>query len=603
MIPFKYSFLSAGSAKFKGAVNDAVDFTLDHQLLNRDTWKAFVEVYRHDSDTEDLGWRNEYWGKMMRGACLTYMYNGNEELYSVLEESVRDLLSVKPADGAYTTYSARTRFDAWDLWGRKYILTGLSHFYAICKSAELKKEILSAMKLHADNIIENIGEGKKNITECTRHWLGVNSCSILEPFVELYKLTDEKKYLDFAEYIIGTGGCSGDNLIELAYENKLMPYEYPETKAYETMSFFEGVLAYYEVTGKEYYFEAVRRFIDAVAETDITIIGCSGCTHELFDHSAAMQTEYSDGIMQETCVTVTWMRVNARLFMLTGEEKYLDRIETAGYNALYGAMNTHELEQKDMWSGESLPPLPFDSYSPLFANKRGRGIGGLKHFSFGGHYGCCACIASAGTALMPLTTAVRSEDRLVISSYQNGEISVLSPGGNKVDIKTETDYPAGFNSVISVSAKYDESFDISFRIPGFVGSVEIFENNTALNIQPDNYKNGYFTIHKNWNGECTIIIKGKFEIKKEQLNGKSALTFGTLVLARDSAKEVDGADLKAPVALPDLSEIKAEEPENDELCRFSFTDCEGHKVILTDYASCGKNWLGEKTEITVWMDN
>ena len=110
-----------------------------------------------------------------------------------------------------------------------------------------------------------------------------------------------------------------------------MPFQYPEVQAYETMSFFEGALAYYEVTGEEKYFDAVTKFADAVLKSDITIIGSAGCTHELFDNSAEKQTdEVQVGtIMQETCVTVTWMRLQERLLRLTGNEMYAENIETA----------------------------------------------------------------------------------------------------------------------------------------------------------------------------------------------------------------------------------------------------------------------------------
>lgn len=119
-----------------------------------------------------------------------------------------------------------------------------------------------------------------------------------------------------------------------------MPYEYPEVKAYETI-FFEGLLTYYELTGKERYFKAFKNFVEAVNDTDITIIGCAGCTHELFDHSKLKQATYSEGIMQETCVTVTWMRMMIQLHLPTGEEKYFHRMEQSAYNSLYGSVNDH----------------------------------------------------------------------------------------------------------------------------------------------------------------------------------------------------------------------------------------------------------------------
>ena len=56
--------------------------------------------------------------------------------------------------------------------------------------------------------------------------------------------------------------------------------------------------------------------------------------------------------MQETCVTVTWMRVNRRLFELTGDAKYMHRFEISGYNALYGSLNTEMNKQMNMFTKE-----------------------------------------------------------------------------------------------------------------------------------------------------------------------------------------------------------------------------------------------------------
>ena len=75
-----YSSGDKGYAKYEGVADRYVKFTEEHQLLDKETWRRFVEVFRHDSDDFDRGWRCEFWGKMMRGGCLTYMYSGTEEL-------------------------------------------------------------------------------------------------------------------------------------------------------------------------------------------------------------------------------------------------------------------------------------------------------------------------------------------------------------------------------------------------------------------------------------------------------------------------------------------------------------------------------------------
>ena len=399
MICNRFEYLPFGAAQYGGAADGYVKFTMEHQLMNADTWADFVRVFRADSDVETGAWRCEYWGKMMRGAVLTYMYNKDEALYRVLENTVLDLLSAQREDGRFSTYPADNQLFGWDIWGRKYVLTGMLHFVRICQDDGLKARILAALCRHADAIIATVGEGegKISITATSTFWGGVNSCSILEPMVDLYTFTGEARYLDFARYILSMGGCKDGDLIALALAGETMPYQYPEVKAYETMSFFEGVLAYYQVTGEARYLTAVTKFVEAVAETDVTVIGCSGCTHELFDHSSLRQTLFSAGIMQETCVTVTWMRLLARLHLLTGDVKYIGRIEQSAFNALYGSVNEHKNQQMISFDRGKrklyVDGLPFDSYSPLYNGRRGVGIGGYQAFAFGGYYCCCACIA------------------------------------------------------------------------------------------------------------------------------------------------------------------------------------------------------------------
>ena len=87
MIESKYAFPGVGEASYTGKADAAVAFTLRHQLLDRAMWRQFVDVFREDSDDGDNGWRCEFWGKTMRGGCLTYQYTGDETLYAVLREA------------------------------------------------------------------------------------------------------------------------------------------------------------------------------------------------------------------------------------------------------------------------------------------------------------------------------------------------------------------------------------------------------------------------------------------------------------------------------------------------------------------------------------
>ena len=388
--------LENGNRSFSGMLQKALDFITQKQLMDAPLWKLFVHQFEMgNSDDHNVGWRCEYWGKMMRGACMVYQVTADDALFDLLTETVKDMLKTQDVYGRMTTYSKEKELDGWDLWGRKYILLGMMHFMEINKDDAFNQEILSALMKHADAIIDTVGcesEGKKEILKCTRHWNGLNSASILEPFMRLYNLTGEKKYLDFAGYIVSTGATEGENIFELAYAGKLAPYEFKVTKAYEMMSCFEGLLEYYRVTGIEKWKTACLNLAEKILETDVTVIGCSGCTHELFDHSAVRQFDIEEkGIMQETCVTVTWMKFLFQLLCLTGNTKYADQMEISFYNALLGAINTDEVKING--------GLPFDSYAPLLPGLRGRQMGGYQVMENNTYYGCCACIGAAGLGL------------------------------------------------------------------------------------------------------------------------------------------------------------------------------------------------------------
>ena len=208
-----------------GVFSDSVRFIERNQLCDVNLWQKFVDQFRVRVDSETGLWRCEYWGKMMRGACMIQRYTKDDGFYRIIEGAVRDMLTTQDELGRFSSYNVDKEFTSWDLWGRKYVMLGFMYFLEICRDEELAKTIVEAVRLHADYIVERIGEGKIDITKATRNWKGLNSCSILEPMVKFYRLTGDKKYLDFAEYIISTGFIEGGNLIDLAYENEIAPHE------------------------------------------------------------------------------------------------------------------------------------------------------------------------------------------------------------------------------------------------------------------------------------------------------------------------------------------------------------------------------------------
>lgn len=598
--------LPDGSVTVKGYVDGAIRFIEEYQLIDPPQWKKFVDQFRDTdpkADDANVGWRGEYWGKMMRGACFTYKYTQNPELYSVLAETVRDMMTTQDELGRISSYSVECQYRGWDIWARKYVLLGMQYFIEICKDEKLIAEIVECMKKQADYMISTIGdgEGKKRITLCTSHWKGLNSCSVLEPIVRLYNLTGEQRYLDFAEYIVSCGGTEGQNIYELAAEGKVYPYQYKVTKAYEMMSCFEGLLEYYRVTGIEKWKTAVINLAKMIAETDISVIGSAGCTHELFDHTRVRQltTEYF-GVMQETCVTVTWLKFCYQVLCLSGESYLADEMERSIYNGMLGAINYDKIDRNG--------GFPFDSYSPLLLSTRLRGVGGKQIMADGSSYGCCACIGSAGTGIIPMYAYMLRRDGFAVNLYAEGGFTAKTPAGEEAVFGMKTDYPASGHVVFTVLDAEAEEYTVAFRIPYWSKKTSVKVNGELVSA----VAGSYCEIRRTWcasdtvelelDMRCEIIKPYDGEYSDENSGYHVALRRGPLMLARDARLE---ANIESPVDFTKYESDGYVPCENavapfEHFFCFNVTDSNGNVIPMLDYASAGRTW-DENSMTTVWM--
>lgn len=621
--------------KFNGIFDQSVRYIEEIQLLREDLWKRFVQQFKEDADYEG-GWRGEYWGKMMRGACFVYEYSQNPKLFQVLTDTIKDMLTAQDELGRISSYAVDHEFDAWDMWSRKYVLLGMQYYLEICKDKELAAQLVESMCRQVDYIMSKIGdpeEGKKLITKATRHWRGLNSSSILEPIVRLYHLTKEQKYFDFATYIVNCGGTDVVNIFELAYEDKLYPYQYPVTKAYEMTSCFEGLLEYFYVTGEEKYKTSVINYANKILESDFTIIGCSGCTHELFDHSTVRQANTNNHAkMQETCVTVTLMKFFYRLSVLTGDSKYVDAFETSLYNAYLGSINTEKVIESQIFQeypDSDKEPLPFDSYSPLTAGTRGNGVGGLKLMSDNHYYGCCACIGSLGLGLVSKVALVPVEKGMVLNLFFDGLIQTASPAGNKLILKTETGYPADGKVRITVDIETSERFELKVRIPAWSKQTHL-----AVNGQNVAVKEGYVSLDREWAKGDVILLEvdmrteclrpipyGHQVLMNEVIWGANymiptydeedpiaknhlALRRGPIILAQDNRLGYS-VDEPADIMVGEDGYVDVTFPEKmvapyDNILEVAVPLADGSKMHVTDYASAGKLW-NQTSKMAAWM--
>lgn len=605
----------------------AVDFILDHQLLDRDLWTLFTSQFKAPGADNDGGWRGEYWGKMMMGACFILEATGNQRLYEVVEQTVRDILSCERDDGRISTYDTAHELTGWDLWSRKYVMVGLEYFLPLCRDDRLADGILQSLCRQMDAILAKAGPGRKPICEASSLYRGLNSSSILEPVVLLYRLTGDMRYLEAACHIVECGGTSVFDIFSAALEDRLLPCEYPITKAYEMISCFEGLIEIYRVTGDTNCRKAAINFTDRLLESDFTIIGSLGCTHEFLDHARLRQTSMEAGpLMQETCVTVSFMKLLAQVARLTGEPRYLDAFETAYYNAYLGAMNTRLVRQEMLLERDRdlvLEPLPFDSYSPLTTGWRGRDVGGFQIMEGHRFYGCCACIGATGAGLFSLNQLTVSGDTLFLNLHDRAHIRTTTPSGKPLEIDIDTTYPAHGRVKVSLSLETAETFTIAVRIPswsaesgleaggkvskadpGYARLERCWRNGDTIELQldmglallhPIRYEKSVSTSKMVWEKDYMVPVADRPH--PGQLD-QVAFRMGPLVLA---SEEASGRDPDKPIALGNGGFVySVREPERDRLATIDLRLADGEDLTLCDYAGAGKEW-GPGDRFAAWI--
>ena len=565
-------------AQYAQKWDDLFSFMSEKQLEDDMLWRLVIRQYEDNTDDIDAGWRGEYWGKLMRGGAMVYAYTQNAKLYQTLTNAVEWLLATQDGDGRISAYSPNNEFIGWDMWSRKYVMLGMQYFYEVCTDACLKGRIVSALQKHADYIMAHVGggEGRIPVRKTSDYHVGYNAFSILQPFVKMYKLTGEDKYLSYAKTMIESEFKEG-GLFALAKENKLYPYEYPVTKAYELMSCFEGLLEYYEVVGDPVYLQTAKNYADKVLETDFVIIGASGGHDEYFDHSTKSQVLKTDVNKFETCVTVTLMKYLSTLYRLTGEKQYVDAIERSFYNAYLGALI--DVENK---GGQAVPL--FYSYSPVYQNERWTLMGGGKNLSSYARFGCCIAIGAAGLGVIPTVGMIEKQGRITVGMFIDGEYELPT-----ATLRMTTEYPYDGRVKLTL-VKSNGVKTIALRVPQWCDS---FELDRAYTLE-----NGYVCVELAEGETLTYTMEMPYKvISSKTVNVEAeelfAVTRGPIVLCADSKE----TDLYQAYGIREENGAAVGEKTDD---GYVFALENGNTLTLREYSKTGKDYYIPR-EMSVWL--
>ncbi|HEY6083706.1 MAG TPA: beta-L-arabinofuranosidase domain-containing protein, partial [Chitinophagaceae bacterium] len=182
--------LSPNSIHLSGYLESDIQNSVIHWNMGVVPYSGFVQTFKKGRSFFAQG---EMWGKAVRSGCMFYRYTQDPELKKILRATVKDLLTARRANGSISCSDVSKQPDGpgGDLWERKYVLLGLEGYYT---EVSQDPEVLQAMIDEADCTIAQIGPAPK-VSILDQGWSPnhIESSTILEPIMRLYKLTGYKR--------------------------------------------------------------------------------------------------------------------------------------------------------------------------------------------------------------------------------------------------------------------------------------------------------------------------------------------------------------------------------------------------------------------------
>ena len=596
-----------GETRLKGPLGEKLDRMVAGHVIGTDVdyiTAPFLEK------TETKGWwQTEFWGKWMHSAVPYSVYTRSAALGASIDHGIDRMLASQEKDGYIGNYPDELRCgEGWDVWGMKYTMMGLLHYYdgergtgngeRRTGNGERGKKALEAAKRLCDYVIAEIGPNGRRGRELwqTGNWSGYASSSILEPVVWLYRRTNDKKYLDFATYIVKgmTEPAKGPRLLDLALKGVSVAdrnesdytqdadwayvCKYGRSKAYEMMSCYQGLLDYVEEKEKlDGCTEALRNLrkaalmtADDIVKEEINLAGGCACSEAWYHGAKKQHLPYLR--LHETCVTTTWMRFCEKLLEVTDDPKWADELEKTFYNAYLAAMKMDGTE--------------FAGYTPLSGNR----WHGQNHCFM--HTDCCTANGPRGF-LCFLKELCRNDGKTATFNFyasalvKGFDMYSLYPRANYARIVSHTEGPLAMR----------------LRIPAWSAKTVVKVNGAAQ----DGVKPGsYFTMSRNWKLGDIVEITFDMPVVAHVIDHSVAFTRGPVLLARDS-RFADGdmtevfrrGEIADGQRMDGFSAVRT--PSDDIWMAFSATlpvgphhanpeGANGLAITFCDYASAGNLW-------------
>lgn len=467
--------------------------------------------------------------KVIEGASYSLAVKYDPKLDHYLDSVITIIAAAQEPDGYLTTCVTNkcTRLSGW--WGssrwekiNSHELYNSGHLYEAAVAhyrATGKRTLLDVAIKNADLVCQVFGpnEGQKHVP---------SGHPIIEmALAKLYKVTGDEKYLNMAKYFVEeTGrGTDGHRLNAYSQDHKpILQQDEIVGHAVRAGYLYSGVADVAALTHDTAYFHALTRLWENLVSKKLFITGGMGSrpqgegfglNYELNNH-----TNYC-----ETCASIANVYWNYRMFLATGEAKYMDVLERALYNGVI--------------SGVSLSGDKFFYDNPLESmgeHERQRWFG-------------CACCPGNVTRFMASVSnyvyATQGND-IYVNLYIQGK-SEMKTADNQVQLVQTTGYPWEGKVSIQVKPEKESEFAVRLRIPGWLQSAPVASDLYAYTTPAEKYTlkvngstvkpaegDGYATIVRTWKPDDVIELELPMEVRRIKANDQVEDDRGMLAMER-----------------------------------------------------------------------
>lgn len=459
--------------------------------------------------------------KALEGMAYSLINNPDPELEKKCDEWIDKFAAAQQPDGYINTFYTLTGLDKrWsnmdkhEMYCAGHMIEAAVAYY----KATGKRKLLDISVRMTEHMMSLFGPGK-------RHWVPGHE-EIELALVKLYEVTKEKKYLDFAYWLLeerGHGhGTRGDEGVwnPIYYQDVVPVKDLDEITghAVRAMYLFCGMADVAALKQDSGYMRALNRLWDDVVLRKMYVTGGIGSSLQNEGFTEPYDLPNYEAYC-ETCASVGMVFWNSRMNRLTGDSKYVDVLERSLYN---GAL-----------AGISLQGDRFFYVNPLA--------------SHGNHhrrewYGTACCPSQISRFLPSIGSYIYgiSKSAVWVNLYI-GNIVRFHAGKEKFILRQETNYPwDGKVKLIVDSLNKPLQKEIRLRIPAWCENYFITVNGNAIENVP--IEKGYAVIDRKWTTGNEISLTMEMPVETVQSDprvkeniGKRAVQRGPLVYCVEEA--------------------------------------------------------------------